>query len=238
MVKNEIHDIISNARKMGFEFLLETDAKQVLKIWDIPINRTEFALDVDAAVRSAKNIKYPVVLKVVSPDVLSKKDVEGVRLGVGSEIELRHAFESIYSSVHSALPNARILGISVEEHVFCEHEAVVRAWKHEKYGPVIMFGVKGFWTEFLQDFSYRLAPLDENEAQEMIAETKAYTVLKGLGEKQPCDTQPVGSIVKRIGDLVHEIDGIREVLVDPLFLLRGGKAVAVDAKIFLEEHPA
>lgn len=234
MAKGEVFEIIENAKKRGSRFLLETEAKRVLQLWGVPTNRTEFAPNVETAVKCAKEIRYPVVLKIVSPDISSKGDVGGVRVGVGSEIELRQAFDSIYRSVRSAAPGARILGVSVQEHVFYEHEAVVRAWRHEKYGPVLMFGIKGIWMDLLHDVSFRLAPLDENEALEMISETRAYTILRGLGERHPCEPRTAAEVVKRAGDLLHGVGGIKEILIDPLFLSGGGKAVVADARVILE----
>lgn len=234
MARGEIFEIIENARKRGARFLLETEAKKVLELSGIPTNRTEFAPDVETAVKCAKEIKYPVVLKIVSPDILSKKDVGGVRLGVGSEIELRHVFDSMRKSVRSAAPDARILGVSVQEHVFYDHEAVVRAWRHEKYGPVVMFGIKGVWMDLLRDASFRLAPLDEREALDMISETKAYMVLRGLGERHPCSPRGAAEAIKKAGDLLQDMESIREILIDPLLLVKEDRAIAADARIVLE----
>jgi acyl-CoA synthetase (NDP forming) len=234
MAKSEVLEIVTSAAKKGSKILLEHDAKRLLHLMGVAVNRTEFAPDVETAVELAKEIKYPVVLKIVSPDIPSKKDVGGVKTGIGSEIELRHAFESIIRSARSASPHAKILGVSVQEHVFYDHEATVRSWRHEKYGPVVMFGLRGIWTDFLGDTSFRLAPLDENDAMGMISETRAYAVLRGLGERHPCDVRALAGAIVKVGELVHEVDEIQEILIDPMLLVREGRgAVAADAKIWL-----
>ncbi|MEM2878307.1 MAG: acetate--CoA ligase family protein [Candidatus Hadarchaeales archaeon] len=230
-------EIISSARRSGYNALLYHDAKQVLFLIGIPVNRTEFVKNIDEAIIAAKNMKYPVVLKVVSRDLSSKAEVGGVKTGVGSEIELRHVFESITRSVRSAVPGIQILGIAVEEHLFPKHEAIIRAWNHERYGAVVMFGLKGVWTESLDDFAFRLAPLSEGEALDMVKETKAYRLAKGLGDKHFCELRSVANAIVKIGDLVSETDHIKEAVIDPLFIIgETGQSIAVDARITLREN--
>ncbi|MEM2192606.1 MAG: acetate--CoA ligase family protein [Candidatus Hadarchaeales archaeon] len=234
MEKSKIAEILNGAKKSGRKELGEIDAKKVLSLAGIPVNRTELATTPDEAVRIAREIHYPVVMKIASPDIIHKSDAGGVRVGIGGEMEVRKAFEDIVNSAKSYSPNARILGVTVQEHVPPGREVIVGGLQDRSFGPTVMFGLGGIWVEVLKDTSFRLAPLTKDEAVEMIKEIKGYSVLAGIRGEPPADILAVAEVIEKVGLLVAEFPQIQELDINPLFVFAAGKgAVAVDARIFV-----
>jgi len=232
--KSTIAEILEKVQKEGRKELLEIEAKKVLEACEIPVNRTELATSIDDAVRIAREIHYPVVLKIVSPHILHKSDAGGVRVGISSESELRRAYEEIMANVQGYMPKAKVLGISVQEHVGSGREVIVGGFQDESFGPTVMFGLGGVWVEILKDVSFRLAPLQKDEVLEMIKEIKGYPLLAGYRGTPETDVSALADVVVKIGNLVSKFTQISELDVNPLFVFDKGNGVkAVDARIVL-----
>jgi acetyl-CoA synthetase (ADP-forming) len=233
-VKDDVVQILDSVKREGRRDLLELEAKRVLQLWGIPTNRTELVKNVDEAIRTAREIHYPVVLKIVSPDILHKSDAEGVKVGIGSELELRHAFKKIMENATAYNPKARILGVTVQEHLPSAREAIVGGLQDESFGPTVMFGLGGIWTEILEDTSFRLAPLTRDEARKMIQEIKGYPILTGGRGEPPADIGALAEVIEKVGGLMVEFPQISELDINPIFVFNAGDgAVAVDARIVL-----
>jgi acetyl-CoA synthetase (ADP-forming) len=233
-VKDQIMEILNSAKNRGQRELLELDAKRVLQLWGIPVNRTELVKNVDDAIRVAREIHYPVVLKIASPDISHKSDAKGVKVGIGSELELRQAFKDLINDVNTYNPKAKILGVAVQEHMPLAREAIVGGLQDKSFGPTVMFGLGGVWVEILKDVSFRLAPLTVDDAKEMMQEIKGYPVLAGTRGETPADIEALAVIIEKVGKLVAEFPQISELDINPVFVFNAGKgAIAVDARISL-----
>ncbi len=236
MDKSTIVEILEKAKTEGRKILTEPEAKQVLQACEIPVNKTQLATNLDEAIRLAREINYPVVLKIVSPDITHKSDCGGVRVGIGSETELRRAYQEILDNIRAYNPKAQILGVAVQEHLSPAAEVIVGGLQDKSFGPTVMFGFGGIWVEVLKDISFRLAPLNSGEALEMIREIKGYPLLSGYRGRPQTDIEAIADTIVKVGNLVAEFPQIKELDINPLFVFEKGKGVkAVDARIGLGE---
>lgn len=167
-------DIFTEASKTGRKYLLETEAKTVCMEYKIPVTNFKLAKNEDESVKFAEEIAYPVVLKIVSPDILHKSDVGGVIVGVKKADDVRAGYEQILINVKEHEPKARIVGVLVQEMAPAATEVIVGSIKDPQFGPAVMFGLGGIFVEILKDVTFRIAPIDEDEATEMISEVKAF----------------------------------------------------------------
>ena len=230
--KKAVADLLAAIRQKGRKELLEHESKQVLAAWGVPVVRTELARDVDEAVRAAREVKYPVVMKVCSPDIVRKSDAKGVKIGLSSELDVRQAFGEILANAAAYNQDAEILGVTVQECLPRAHEAIVGTLRDPSFGATVVFGLSGVWFEILRDISARLAPLSAEEAREMIQEIKGCEVL--MGEPQ-ADIDALAEMLQKVGQLAHEFPEISEVEVNPVLVFEKGKgATVVDARIILE----
>jgi len=225
--------IFKRAREEGRRHLLEPEAKTVCMEYGIPVPKFRVAGSAEDAVRYAEEIGYPVVLKVVSPDVIHKSDVGGVMLGLRSADEVRSAYEKLLGNVRSHKPNAEIVGVLVEEMAPKAVEVIVGALKDPQFGPTLMFGLGGVFVEILKDVSFRVAPITEDDATEMITEIKAYPILQGYRGMPPADVDAIKQILLNTSRLVMEHQEIAELDLNPIMVYQKG-AKAVDARIILE----
>ncbi|MEW6592846.1 MAG: acetate--CoA ligase family protein [Candidatus Hadarchaeota archaeon] len=233
MAVDKVAEILKSVEE-GRKELTETESKSVLQARGIPVNRTMLAADVPEAIRIAREIHYPVVLKLASPDILHKSDAKGVKLGVGSEFELKRAFEELMNNAKLYKPNARILGVTVQEYIPPAREVIVGGIQDRTFGPTVMFGLGGIWVEVLKDVSFRLAPLDPAEARGMIQEVKGSQVLAGIRGAPPADINAIADVIQKVGQLIVDFPNISEIDINPMFVFDAGKgAVAVDARILL-----
>ncbi len=230
---NKVSEIISKVRGEGRKFLLEPEAKAICMEYDIPVTKFKVASSEDEAVKFAEEIGYPIVLKIVSPDVIHKFDVGGVILNLKSAEEVRKAYNQIIENVRKHKPNARILGVTVQEMVPPSTEVIVGAIKDAQFGPTLMFGLGGIFVEVLKDVTFRIAPITEEEAREMISEIKAYPILKGYRGNPPADIDSIAKILVNTSKLVIDHQEIKELDLNPIIVYESG-AKTVDARIILE----
>jgi acetyl-CoA synthetase (ADP-forming) len=232
--KDAVAEILNSVKKEGRRELTELETKRVLQLWNIPVNRTELVKNIDEAIRTAREIHYPVVLKIASPDILHKSDAKCVRVGIGSELELRRAFKEIMENAEIFSPKARILGMTIQEHLPPAREAIIGGFQDESFGPTVLFGLGGIWVEILEDTSLRLAPLTREEAKEMIREIKGYPILAGRRGEPPADIEALAEIIEKVGKLLVEFPQISEFDINPVFVFNVGKgATAADARMVL-----
>lgn len=229
----KISSIFAAARKEGRKYLLESEAKTVCMEYDIPVTKFEVARNEAEAVKFAETIGYPVVLKIVSPEIIHKSDVGGVVVGLNSAKEVREAYKQILKNVKKHKPDAKIVGILVQEMAPASTEVIVGAIKDPQFGPALMFGLGGIFVEVLKDVTFRIAPITENEAQEMITEVKAYPLLKGYRNMPPADMEAIVKILVNTSKLVMEHQEIKELDLNPIMVYKNG-AKTVDARIILE----
>lgn len=234
--RKKVAEILASARRQGRRVLLEHEAKQVLSAWGIPVARSELARDASEAVRIARELRYPVVMKIASPDIVHKSDAGGVKVGLSSELEVRQAFDEILANARAYKPNANIAGVTMQEYLPQGKEVIVGAMQDPSFGATVMFGLGGIWVEVLKDVSFRLAPLTAEDAREMIQEIKGYPVLAGLRGEPQVDVDAIADMLQKVGDLAYEFSEIAELDLNPVFAFDRGKgAIAIDARMILKE---
>lgn len=226
-------DVFTQAQKDNRKYLLEPEAKIVCMEYGIPVTRFKVALTQDEAVNFADQIGYPVVLKIVSPDVIHKFDVGGVMLNLKTFSEVKDAYTKILQNVKKHKPDAKINGILVQEMAPTSTEVIIGETKDPQFGPAIMFGLGGIFVEILKDVTFRIAPITETDAREMITEVKAYPILKGYRGQPPADTEAIVKILTNTSRLVMDHAEIKELDLNPIMVYEKG-AKTVDARIILE----
>lgn len=214
--------------------LTEIEAKTVLEEYEIPVIKTEIANNVEDALKLANECKYPVVLKIASPDILHKVDAGGVRTFIETPETVKLAYYEILENANKYDPQARILGVTVQHQVPRGVEVIVGGLKDLVFGPCVMFGMGGTWVEVMNDVSFRLAPTTFKYAKEMISEIHAFPLLTRYRGNEGVDIDKIADVIVKVSNLMAENLNIAEIDVNPIFA-RVDNVIAVDARIVLEE---
>ncbi len=225
-------EIIQGAISEGRKVLLEPEAKALIADYGIPVTRVKVAKTEEEAVQFAREIGLPVVLKIVSPDVLHKSDVGGVKVNLKTEEEVRRAYREIIESVKSKVPNARIVGVLIQEFAPAGVEVIIGLIKDPQFGPTVMFGLGGVFVEVFRDVSFRVAPLTERDAEEMISEIKGRKLLEGYRGMEPVDKKALVDALVKVGQIGVENPEIKEMDLNPVMAYPSGLKV-VDARVIL-----
>ena len=234
MVERKGFEIIQKVLAEGRNFLLEHEAKNLCEVFDIPTTKLKVAKNEDEAVEYAKQIGFPVVLKILSPDIIHKSDVGGVVVNIENEEKVREAYKKIMENVEKHKPTAKIFGVVVEEMAKPSTEVIVGLIKDQQFGPTIMFGLGGIFVEVLKDVSFRVCPITENDATEMMMEIKGYPILKGYRNYPPADLNTLTKILLNVSRMAEEYPEIAEMDLNPILVYEKGAKV-VDARIILEK---
>jgi len=232
-ILNETSRILSQVSKEGRKSLLETEAKAVCIEYGIPVTKFDLAKSEEEAVKFANAIGFPTVLKIVSPDIIHKSDIGGVIVGLKNADDVREGYNRILQNVKKHDSKARIVGVLVQEMAPPSTEVIVGAIKDPQFGPAIMFGLGGVFVEVLKDVTFRVAPITEDDACEMISEVKAYPLLKGYRNTPPADIDAITKILLSTSRLVTDHMEIKELDLNPVIVYEKG-AKTVDARIILE----
>ncbi len=219
--------ILKQPREEGRRPVLGNEASSVLREYGIPVVPEEVVRDMEEAARGADRIGYPVVLKVLSSGVLHKSDSGGVRLDLENETMLRDAWNCLNTEFGSA--SSFLLQPMIKGGV----EVIVGGKRDPTFGPVILFGLGGILTELLKDFSIRICPINQEDAREMVEETRGYEILKGYRGRPPCDMEAIAAVLLKTSDLLISNPQISQLDINPLIVQEKG-ALAVDALIILE----
>ncbi len=212
-------------------FLSEPDAMNVLSAYGIPVIPSETAMTADNAVRLAENMGYPLVMKLFSPDITHKTDADGIRLALLSEADVRIAFEQIMTSARSYNPDARIEGVTLQPFVSNpDYEILLGAKKDPNFGPVILFGTGGIFTEILKDRAIGLPPMNRLLARRLMQGTKIWSMLTGYRNRPPADMALLEEMIVRLSQLLIDFPQIAELDMNPI-LIKDGRPMAVDARI-------
>jgi acetate---CoA ligase (ADP-forming) subunit beta len=232
-LSEKIAKIFNQAKSEGRKFLLEYEAKAVCQEYGIPVTKVKLSKNAEEAAEFSAQIGYPVVLKIVSPDVIHKFDVGGVILDINCEEEAKNGFNQIIENVKKHKPTAQIDGILIQEMAPSSTEVIVGCIKDAQFGPTLMFGFGGTFVEVMKDVSFRIAPIDEADAQEMMTEVKAYPILQGCRGQPPADIETLTKILLGVSKLVMDYPEIRELDLNPVMVYEKS-AKTVDARIILE----
>jgi acetyl coenzyme A synthetase (ADP forming)-like protein len=226
--------IIRSVQDQGRAFLLEHEAYDVLKAYGFPVIRSEIATNARQAEEAAQKCGFPVVLKIVSPDILHKFDFGGVLLNIKNKKEVRAAYHTINQNIGKNNPQAEITGVIVERMVPPGKEVILGMNRDPQFGPILMFGLGGTYVEALEDVTFRLAPIRELTASIMIKKTKTHKILDGFRGEPVYDLEAIEECLKRLSQLVTDIEEIKELDINPLIVYEKGKGCTiVDARIIL-----
>ncbi len=230
----EARTFINECLKRGEKVLTEIESKAILSAYGIPVNRTVVASSARAAAEAAKSIGFPVVVKIYSPDITHKSDVDGVRVNLKSEQEVEAAFEEITSRARRLKPEARITGVTVQSQVKkSEIELIVGSKRDPQFGPLILFGMGGILTEVLKDSAVDLPPLNLLLARRLMERTRVYRLLQGYRNIPAANMELVAEFLVRISQLVTDFPEIVELDLNPV-VISDGCPVAIDARIVVE----
>ncbi|MGC8639326.1 MAG: bifunctional acetate--CoA ligase family protein/GNAT family N-acetyltransferase, partial [Isosphaeraceae bacterium] len=233
--REKAEEIIAIARREGRAVLTEIESKQLLSTYGIPTVKTVIADNPDAAVAAARELGYPVVLKLHSRTITHKTDVGGVQLNLRDADAVRNAFGAIESSVRERVGEGHFQGVSVQPMVKLDgYEIIIGSTLDPQFGPVLLFGTGGQLVEVFKDRALALPPLNTTLARRMIEQTKVNTALKGVRGRAPVDLVALEQLVVRFSHLVVEQKWIKEVDINPL-LASSERLVALDARVIVHE---
>lgn len=225
--------IIEVALREGRSKLLEHEAFELIRYYGIPTPRTILVHSAEEASEHADEIGYPIALKIVSPDIIHKSDVGGVRLNLVSREEVRKAVENMLKTVSLRMSNARIAGILMYRMAPPGIEVIVGGIRDAIFDAAIMFGLGGIFVEVLRDVTFRVAPIAFDEALEMIEEIKSSKILTGYRGQQPVNREAIADIIAKTSTLIVENKEIETVDLNPV-IAYGDSAIVVDAKVIIK----
>jgi acetyltransferase len=220
--------------------MLESDSREVLSAYGLPVIRTETARDEEEASRIGQDIGYPLVMKLRSPDITHKTDAGGVRLDLRSDADVRAAFTSIMESARRYKPEARMDGVTMQPFFSNpDYEILLGAKRDPNFGPVILFGMGGIFTEVLKDRALGLPPMNRLLARRLMERTRIWTLLHGYRRRPPADMERLEEMIIRLSQLLIDFPQIAELDMNPV-LIKNGEPVAVDARILVSmaERPS
>jgi len=231
-MNDAIEKLLSKVKDNNRQILTYDESRTIMKLAGIPLNRMEFAKDLDDCLVKSKNIGYPIVLKIISEDVLHKSDSGGVKIGIKSDEELKKDYEEMLTKVRKFYPNAKIDGFSIEEMVEGV-ELLVGTNTDPQFGKMIALGIGGVFVEVYKDVSFRLIPVKEDDVEDMIKEIKGRKILEGYRGKPKVNKEELKSLVLLISELVETNPIIKEIDLNPVVATNEGLK-AIDARIILE----
>jgi acetyltransferase len=237
--REKVRAILAKAKKERRKFLPEPEAHAVLEAYGFPMLRSKMVRDAAEGVAAACEIGFPVVLKIVSPDIVHKVDVGGVRLNLESETEVRDAYAELLQRVTSAKNDVEIWGVLVQEMVRGGKETILGMKRDPHFGALLMFGLGGIYVEVLKDVTFRIAPIRELGAKNMIENIKGIKLLMGYRGEPASDLDAIAESLLRLSQLVTDFPEIEEMDINPLIVLPAGSgARVVDARILIADEQA
>ncbi len=228
------NSILNKAIAEEKKYLPEEEAAKILEAYNFPLLKSGLATSSDEAVKISEELGYPVVMKIISDDIVHKFDVGGVILDIKSKEEVFSSYNRIIENVRGVKPDARIKGVFIRRMIPPGEEVILGLKRDPSFGPVIMFGLGGIFVEVYKDVSFRIAPLDNISVNKLITETKASEILSGVRGRVPRDIKSLKECILRLSQLAVECPQIKELDINPLIILEDGKGSYVaDTKIML-----
>jgi len=232
----EIHSIINKVHADDRNFLLAQEAHDLMTIAGIGMPRSATARNIEEAASLAETIGYPVVMKIVSPDIIHKSDVGGVALDLENCNEVVDAYQAIINNCRANAPHAVLEGVEIAEMIGEGTEMIIGARRDRTFGPIIMVGLGGIYVEVLKDVSFRSFPLERQEIMNMIKEIRSYSLLLGVRGEEARDIDALIDTIIRLGYVITNCEEISDIEINPLMVYEQGRgAKAVDARILLEK---
>ncbi len=226
--RKKVQQIILKAKKEGRRFLPEPESNEVLKAYGFPVLESRLAKDEKECIQYAEQMGYPVVLKIVSPDILHKVDVGGVKINLNTANQVQSAYKEILEKVTKKMPNAKIWGIFVQKMASNGKETIIGMNRDPLFGPMLMFGLGGVYVEILKDVTFRIAPIRELGAVNMVNNIRGHKLLQGIRGEKPSDTNAIAECLMRLSQLAMEMEEIVELDINPLMVFPDGEGVACE----------
>jgi acyl-CoA synthetase (NDP forming) len=233
--KEKVRPLLEKARKEKRDLLIH-EAAEILGLYGIPMVRGVPVSDEKEAVEAARQMGFPVAMKVISQEISHKSDVGGVQLNLRSEAGVKDAYQDMIRRIRQEYPSAKIEGVLIQSMVTGGRELIVGGRQDEQFGPVVLVGLGGIFVEVFGEVSVRVAPISHREAMEMIEELRGAPILKGARGLKPSDMQAVVEVLLRLSQLLSDFPEIREMDINPLrvFSIREG-CMALDVRMILEK---
>ncbi|MFW0859821.1 MAG: acetate--CoA ligase family protein [Dehalococcoidia bacterium] len=229
------NDIITAARKDGRTSLTEVESKEIISEAGIEVVESRLARTKKEAISIAREMGFPVVLKIVSPDIIHKSDSGGVKLGLSNVAAVGRAYSEIMASIKQKAPKSKVFGVSVQRMSPAGVEVIMGMAKDAQFGQVLMFGLGGVFVEVLKDVSFRIVPIVRRDARQMIQEIKGYPVLQGYRGQEPADITALEDTLLKLSSFIEGAPEIKELDLNPIFAYADG-AIAADARVILEHQ--
>jgi len=225
--------IFESVRKKKRRNLTEIESREILEYYKLPLVKGKIIKSIEESKKFIDEVGYPVVLKIVSPEIIHKTEVSGVVVNIQNEKQLYDAYNDILKNVKIKMPTARIDGLFIQEMIPSSFEVMVGGKYDNTFGQTIAFGLGGIYVEVYEDVSFRIVPITEKDALNMIKETKAYKILAGYRGKKPADIKALIDILMKTSKMLESNPEIKELDMNPVFAL-SDRAVAIDARIIIE----
>jgi acetate---CoA ligase (ADP-forming) subunit beta len=226
------NQILEKARAEARTALTEIESKELMKIAGIPVAESRLARDKQEAGTLSKEMGFPVVMKIVSPDIIHKTDSGGVKLNIGDAEQAEKAFAEIIAAANKHIPGAKITGVSVQKMATPGIEVIIGMTRDPQFGPVIMFGLGGVMVEVMKDVSFRIVPLSPKDAREMITEIKGHPLLTGYRGSPPADIKCLEDLLQKVSAFAGCNPAVKEIDLNPV-IVYPSNAIAVDARVIL-----
>jgi acyl-CoA synthetase (NDP forming) len=226
-------DVPRQAGEGSHVYLNEVEAKSLLQAGGIKVVETKLAVSRREAIIASKQLGFPVVLKVVSPGIVHKSDIGGVRLSLNNITQVGQAYAEIVAGVKRHSARARITGMAVQKMVPPATEVIIGMSRDPQFGPVLMFGLGGIWAEVLQDVSFRIVPITRKDARAMVEEVRGYPVLQGRRGQASIRLGCLEDLLLQVSGFIEKHPEIGEMDLNPVSLYRDD-AVVLDARIVLD----
>ncbi len=231
--RTTIQETIAQVRADRRTAFVESEARAIAQAIGLPLPQTALAANADEAITTARRIGYPVVMKIASPDILHKSDIGGVKVGITNDADARDAFDLIMYRAQHFMPDAQILGVTVQQQIAPGKEVIIGMSRDPQFGPLLAFGLGGIYVQVLKDVTFRIAPITTRDADDMMREIRGAALLRGVRGDAPADLDAVREMLLRVSQFVVEFPEIVELDVNPLVVhARGG--VAVDVRMVIE----
>lgn len=213
--------------------LSDDETRELFALYKLPLPQSAVAASADEAAAMAAKMGYPVVAKIASPQILHKTDIGAVRVNLKSEDDVRVAFTEIMANSKKHMPTATLQGVLIQQFLPAGSEFIVGAIKDPSFGHLVMAGLGGIYTELFRDTAFRIAPICEDEAYEMLRQLRSWKLLLGLRGKAQSDIAALATVIAGISHLVHDCPRITELDLNPV-LVWEDRVVIADAKVVLE----
>jgi len=229
-----VEKAVASARAAGRTFMLPRESRELMRAIGVAMPQNAVAHNLDEAVKAAETIGYPVVMKIVSPEIIHKSDAGGVALDLENKEEVIDAYQAINVNARRYKPDARIEGVEVSQMLVRTTETIVGARQDKAFGPTVMFGLGGIYVEVMKDVAFRAAPLSRKEAQLMVKEIRSYPLLLGVRGEKRKDIEAVVDTILKLATLVRRCRAVSDIELNPLVVYDHGQGVkALDVRVLL-----